>query len=185
MRSDVKTLIKTFQVKTFGNVKNLEMLELEIRQDEKLLYISPTNIRMRDRTSHNIEFFPGVLFISDLRIVFRCGIGKVDVREFLLLDMYSVASKGNGISGGNVSFSTENMRIDFLTSYKKDIYMKVETVLSRTIENAVKNFNENNAVYDPKGEYTVTECHGCGAHNILRKNVIRACSYCERPLSSR
>jgi len=183
VRSDVEKLIKLFKVKTFGNMKNLEMLEFEIMPHEKLLYIAPTNIKIRNKLYAKEEKFPGTLFISDLRILFRYAIRKIELREFPLLEIHSIASNGNGISGGNVSFCTKNERVDFLVSYKKEIFTMLETSLLREVEQAVKKFNNNESVYDPKKEYIVVDCPNCGALNILKKDIIRACEYCGQPQS--
>jgi len=181
MRKDVKELIEHFHVKTFGNVKNLEMLESEIKSGEKPLYIAPTNIKIRKRTDTKAESMPGVLFVSNLRVVFRFGIGRVEIREFPLLNISSVSSKGNGITGGYVSFYTEDVHVDFLTSYNKDIYSEIETVLYTAIEQAVRLFNDNEFAYDPAGQYAAVTCPGCGALNIVKSGIIRACEYCGRP----
>lgn len=44
MREDTKKCIQEFQIKTFGNAKNIEKAETLVDANEVIRYIAPTNI---------------------------------------------------------------------------------------------------------------------------------------------
>lgn len=51
MRKDTEKCIKEFQIKTFGNVKNIERAESLVDVNEDIKYISPTNITITSTTT--------------------------------------------------------------------------------------------------------------------------------------
>ncbi len=182
MRNDVIELTKKYEVKTLGNKHNIEMLELEIQPDEILYYIAPTIITSWDRKTSKKTSLPGIVFFSNLRFLFqnRTIYDVTTTLEIMFLDIHSISSKGNGITGGHISFCTEDKRIEFLISYKKDIYCKVELLLADIVKKVINEHNNNIFVYNPNDEFIIVECLGCGATNIVHKNRIRQCAYCKR-----
>lgn len=183
MREDIKNCIEEFEVKTLGNKRHFDIMEAEIRPNEKIYYIAPTNIEFYHRDYGKKDKYAGVIMISDMRILFISYImGRLIKNEILPIEVHTVASCGNGVSAGHVSFCAENMRVDFTTAYKKDIYTRVEQVLKRTVEAAVKAYNNNNLSYMPEGVFKTVVCKGCRALNIVKINTARSCEYCGREI---
>jgi hypothetical protein len=46
-----------------------------------------------------------------------------------MTDIHSIGGSGNGLTGGTVSFSTPETRIDFLVSYDNAIREEIETLI--------------------------------------------------------
>ena len=183
MRTDVLALIKQFKVKTFGNKGNIEKLEAEILPNEQLFYIAPTNATIIDKQTDAKANIPGVMFISNRRVLFRSFLTKAK-EEFVLSEIHSISTEGNGISGGHLSFSSAAKRVDFLVSYKADIIAQVEEALIQAIMNA--DFTPIPTMTDPipapvEGRVPyVVKCEGCGATNIVMQGTVGRCEYCRR-----
>ena len=71
MREDTKKCIQDFQVKTFGNVKNIEKAEALVDENEVIRYIAPTNIITLSTSSLKKETFPGIIILTNDRIIFN------------------------------------------------------------------------------------------------------------------
>ena len=188
MREDISALLKEFEVKTFGNKQNIERLEAEIRSDETLRYISFTNFEIKPMDAGQVIKAPGTIMISDQRILLMTSTGEVKKYEFPIPSIESVYSKGNGLTGGKVSFVTTNARIDFLASYKKRIFQKIEELIQDMIGSSLV-ARQSMAVTQVKQEYSsadyaIVECKNCGASNIVKKGMITRCPYCDQPITA-
>ena len=185
MRADVENLLKQYGIKSFGNKKNLEIAGELIRPDEKLIFITPTNIKIRKLGTDQSVNVPGVVFISDKRVLFQQAFAYDTIYEFKLSEIHSVGAKSNGVTGGHISFCTEENRVDFLVTYKVEVAEQIRDTFIQAIAAADDIIPETtDAVPEaipteaPVKTAKVVECPGCGATNIVRINQVGKCEYC-------
>jgi DNA uptake protein ComE-like DNA-binding protein len=146
MREDINQLLKKYNLKTFGFKMIFEAIESDILPTEKLFYIAPTNITIKNNRTFRKSRSPGVLFISDNRVFFRTN--QALTEEFTLTDIHTVAASGNGITAGQVSFSTRNEHITFTTSYRPSTLDEVKKNLNNAVTMAKhRNRTVGSAVY--------------------------------------
>ncbi|MGL4485316.1 MAG: PH domain-containing protein [Anaerovoracaceae bacterium] len=137
MREDVKKAIQDFEIKTFGNFKNIEKAENLLSNDEKVLYVAPTNIVVTSINTKKKEKSPGVIFLTDKRVLFSFNILFSSQTEVFSLDeIRSINCYGNSLLGGHVEIHTIVKTFDFLVSYKNDMLQKIR----QTFENAKKSY---------------------------------------------
>lgn len=184
MRADIKLALKQFQIKTWGNRGRIKSVQLEILPEEIVHYIAPTNIVIRKKESADVVRRPGILLITNFRVLFYNRISnEIFKEEFPLLEIQGVSADAGWFTS-YVSFLTHTKTIDFLVHYKKERYQAIVRVLNEAIKTAVNHYNDNTLVYNPDDTVTVVTCAGCGATNILQKSTIKPCTYCGRSLSS-
>ncbi len=115
MRKDMEEALEKFQVKTFGNKKNIERAESELMDDEKVLFIIPTNAT-----------------ITTKRFLFLYKVYKVllshNIETGTLDTINSINCSGNGLTTGHVQIHTITKSYDIIVSYKKNY--KNDTFLS-------------------------------------------------------
>lgn len=70
MRKDVEEALQKFQVKTFGNKKNIERAESKLRSDEKVLFVLPSNVSITTVNTRKRQTLPGVFILTDKRFLF-------------------------------------------------------------------------------------------------------------------
>lgn len=137
MREDTESALAEFEIKTFGNQKNIAAAETLLHADEHVLFVTPTNITVTNANTRKREALPGVVFLTDKRLVFQYKVLMSFSTEVVSLDeIRSVSGSGNGLSGGHVEINTLTKSFDILVNYKRDIVQRVQQVF----EAASKNF---------------------------------------------
>lgn len=137
MREDTKKRIHEFQVKTFGNVKNIEKAETLVDENEVIKYIAPTNIITLSTSSLKKETFPGVIILTNNRIIFNFQMLNNNHSEiFPVSEIRSIESSGNSLTGGHIIIHTISKDFDFLVTYKKDIIQNIQRTFDTVRTNA-------------------------------------------------
>lgn len=140
MREDIEKIIKEYEVHTFLNEKNINRALEQVRSDEKVLYIAPTNAVVY--TGKSKKKFPGIVVITDKRVFLYSKIFfSVQIESFNMSDINSIDSASNGISGSTIKLHTNTKSVEILASYKSSIATKVIQLLDETM-NAAKNKNQ-------------------------------------------
>lgn len=134
MRNDIEQALRDYEIKTFGNAKNIEKMEEVLTSDEKVIYISPTNAIKTNHLSKKKEKLPGVFAITSKRIVFRYSVlASIKTDSISLSDVESIGCTGNGLTGGHVTVSTGTKDFDFLVNYKKSVFQNVQHIIQQTV----------------------------------------------------
>lgn len=145
MRADVKRAIEKFQIKTFGNNKNIEKFEKVLNSDEEVLYLSPTNIIVSSVNTGKKETLPGVCALTNQRLVFQYKILFNTRIESVGLDKIdSVDSSSTGLKGGHVRIHTITKTYDILVSYKDKIVQEIQNIFENTIYR-YKKYDDNSS----------------------------------------
>lgn len=138
MKRETEQILKEFEVKTFGNVKNIENAESKLRPGEKILYLSPTNAIITTVNIRKQEKLPGISVLTNQRFFFVYkSLNIENTEEFSLDTLNSINCSGNGITGGHIQLHTNTKSYDLLITYKKDIMEKIRN----TFTNAKLNLN--------------------------------------------
>jgi len=134
MRPDTEALLKKFNVRTFGRVGILEILEEKLTSGETLIYITPTIAKITTTSTRETETLPGALALTSERIVFTYK-SLMDHKTITVgLDqVQSVSSRGDGIHGGLVEVLTMVNTIEFLVLYKKKVIQEIQRVFEAAI----------------------------------------------------
>lgn len=142
MREDTKNCIAKFQVKTFANVKNIERAEQFVDKNEVIHFIAPTNIVTSSSTSRKKEKFPGVVVLTNERVIFYIQLLNANHSEiFPVTEIRSIESSGNSLSGGHIILHTISKDYDILVSYKKAIMQSIQSTFENIRSCAGSNTN--------------------------------------------
>ena len=136
MRTDTLQAIGEFDIKTIGNKKNIEKAETLVLPDEKILFISPTNMVITSNSTLKQDKLPGIIILTDKRIIFYCQIMANASAEIIPLDELRSISSNAGMAGGHVKLYTMTKSYDILVSYKREAVQKIV----QTFENAKNKF---------------------------------------------
>lgn len=141
MREDTQKIIKEFKIKTIGNKTNIEKAESIVDPNENILFISPTNLIMRENNSKSIVKLPGIVILTNKRFYFNYHNLFDHSTEILdLNEIRSINSHGNGLTGGHIEIHSMVKSYDILVSYKKDDIHKIAKIFK---EAAAQETNEN------------------------------------------
>lgn len=142
MRKDTEKCIKEFQIKTFGNVKNIERAESLVDVNEDIKYISPTNITITSTTTLKKDTCPGVIILTSKRILFYFQILNNNHTEILLLpEIKAIESSGNSLTGGHIIIHSISNDYDFLVTYKRNIIQKILNIFDTVRINSSESFS--------------------------------------------
>ncbi|MCH5349195.1 MAG: SHOCT domain-containing protein [Oscillospiraceae bacterium] len=142
MRDDVEQAIKKFEIKTFGNRKNIEFAEGMLNDDETVLFVSGTNLTISYNASGGAGFFPGVLFLTDKRVFFNYrALGNFSSDSISLDEIRSVNYYGNGLAGSHIQLHGLIKSYDFLVTYKRNITQ----LIAQEFETAIDNYRSQQA----------------------------------------
>ncbi|MCL2079512.1 MAG: SHOCT domain-containing protein [Oscillospiraceae bacterium] len=180
---EAQILFKEFKLVTFGNKKHLMAMIEHVKPEELLKYVDFSNIIIIDKQTMRKTAFPGTLFISDERIFFRRAIQMPNVAsyyEYPFKTLRSVSSRGNGLTGGKIKFSTDEHEVTFLVSYHATVIARVTEIIDCVIKTAVE--VQQKALGTTIATIAAVECGRCGAVNVLEENTSVPCEYCDRPL---
>lgn len=140
LRADVEKAISEFSIKVFGNKENIKRAESMLQNDEKVLFVTPTNITISYTNILNREIIPGVVFLTDKRMIFYYQVlGSVKADTISLDEIRSTNFRCNGLTGGHIQVHTITKSYDILVTYKKNIVQKIQ----QTFENARNDFMTN------------------------------------------
>lgn len=139
MREDTKRILKQFEVKTIFNEKKIKNAESQVRDDENILYIAPSNATIR--TGRQKKKLPGILVITDKRVFFYSKVlFIVSTESFNLKDLNSIESSSTGISGSYITLNTNTKSMDVLISHKRKVAHEIIQLLDTAMDNAKNKF---------------------------------------------
>lgn len=146
MRKDIEEALEKFQVKTFGNKKNIERAESELKDDEKVLFIIPTNATITTVNIRKKESLPGVFILTDKRFLFLYKVLLSHNIETGTLDtINSINCSGNGLTAGHVQIHTITKSYDIIVSYKKKIIKMIHDTFLSAKETYDNNLRANDS----------------------------------------
>ena len=162
MREDINACLEKFNIKTFGNKKNIERAESMLWPDEKVLYITPANAVIY---SVNVRIFT----VTDRRILFSFKAGFTEMDEsFGLEEVEAVNSSGNGMTGGHITVHTKVKTIDVSVTSKKEILKEIQNLITVAV-NARKN-NAEIFPSDSREDDSLEQLEKL--HNFLERGII-------------
>lgn len=141
MRSDIEQAINTFDNKKMQpNKKELKSVEELLREDERVLYISNTNLDVT--TAGKKERIPGVCVLTSQRFIFHkneykllgIGVGG-DTTESIALDRIDSVNSVSTLAVSYVQFHAMTKSYNILCPKKE---MKL---LQQTFESAISDFS--------------------------------------------
>ena len=140
MNIETEQILRAYEVKTFGNVKNIENAESKLRPGEQILYISPTNTIITTVNLNKQDKLPGISVLTNQRFFFIYKSLNIEYTEEFSLDaLNAINCSGNGLTGCHIQLHTFTKSYDLLITYKKDIMEKVKN----TFTNAKLNLNSS------------------------------------------
>ena len=142
MRNDVEQAIRKFDIFTFGNRNNIEYAETLLTPNEWVLFVTPTNLTVSYINTYKNETFPGVLFLTNTRILFNCRflgiyfLETMPLNEILYVNCYDNVTERShiGVHGFAKTY-------DISIPYRKGIAQ----VICQEIESAINNYKAQQA----------------------------------------
>jgi len=132
MRNDIIQALDEYEIKTTGNKKNIEKAEALLSSNEKVLFVTPTNLVITATNTRKKEKLPSVVILTDQRILFYYQIMLSSSTEVIALDeIRSINSNTNGMTGGHIELHTMTKSYDILVSYKRDMVQKIVQVFEK------------------------------------------------------
>lgn len=144
MARDIEPILKKFEVKTFGNNKNIEKFMELIKDDEDLLFISPTNLTIKNVNTNKSEMLPGICALTNKRFVFQYKVlFQTKIESINIENIDNISCEGDSISGGHVIINSLSKTYSILVSYKRDIMQLIQETFESAIQNSKKGSNNN------------------------------------------
>ncbi len=132
MRKDVEQALSKFDINTFGNRTNIDNAEKMLSDEEKVLFVTPTNLTVSSVNIRKKDTTPGVLFLTDKRVLFCSQIlGKFKTESVPLNEIRSINGNGNGLSGGHIEIQTIAKTYDILVSYKMSNVQQIQQIFDQ------------------------------------------------------
>lgn len=144
MERNIEPILKKFEVKTFGNNKNIEKALELVKDDEEILYISPTNLSVKNSNTGKEEMLPGVCILTNKRFIFQNKIlfqTKTETIDIQNID--NVSSEGNSMTGGKITINSLSKSYSMLVSYKSSIMKLIVDTFEQAMNNAKKNNSQS------------------------------------------
>lgn len=142
MRNDTIQALEEYKIITIGNKKNIQKAEALLNATEKVLFVTPTNLVVAAVNTRKREKLPGVVILTDQRILFNYQIMLSSSTEFVALDeIRSINSSANGMTGGHIEIHTMTKSYDILVSYKRDMVQKIVQVFEQAKKDYVESKN--------------------------------------------
>ncbi|WP_255448754.1 MULTISPECIES: PH domain-containing protein [unclassified Apibacter] len=140
MRKDVEKIINEYRISTLFNKKKINRAVEQLRSDETVLYIAPTNAKIY--TGSKKKRFPGIFVFTDKRVfVYSKILFNVRMESFNLIDLDSIDSFSNGLTGSKIKLNSNTKSIEVLVSYKSSVATKLIGIFDTAMNNAK---NKNN-----------------------------------------
>ncbi len=138
MREDVRRALSEYQIKTFGNQKNLERAEKLLKPDEKVLFVTPTNINITHVNTRKHDFLPGIVFLTDKRLLFSFkALSSFSTESIPFNEIRSADCSGNGMTGSQISVHTITKSYSILVTYKRDLAQRIFQLFENTRSSAI------------------------------------------------
>ncbi len=135
MRKDTMEALEKFQVRTFGNKKNIERVEGMLWDTEKVLFITPTNAVIHSVNTGKKEKLPGVAAVTNQRVIFSYKAAFTESTEMISLpEIRSVESTGNGLTGGTIRIHAMAKTLEILVTYKKETMQAIQNLIYKAID---------------------------------------------------
>ena len=145
MRADTEKAIKEYEVRTLLNEKNIQRAEEQLRADETVLYLSPTNAVVI--TGKNKKALPGIIVITNQRVfLYNKVLFTVNMESFNLKDINSIDSMSDGIKGSKIKIHTTTKSLEILISYKSSIATRIIQLLDTAMNDAKNEFKNSNQI---------------------------------------
>lgn len=175
MRPDIQAALEQFEVNTFGNGKNIERTESLVAPDEKVKYITPTNAIIHNLISRKKDKLPGIIVVTDKRIIFHYkALASHSTEVTSLGDVISISCNGNGMSGGHVIVTTQTKEMDFLVKYKKDNIQRAQSVLQQAVDHYKNNSQQPDSAGNDDALEKIRKLSDLRAANILSEEEFQA-----------
>lgn len=174
MREDVESALKEFGIKTFGNKKNLERAEKLLKDNEKVLFITPTNAVIHEVNTKKKSKVPGIFILTDKRVLFNYkALAVEEIEAFELSDIQNVDFAANSMSGGHIAMHTLTKTLEILVTYKKDTAKKIHDVICKAIDDYK---NADKASSSGQGDYLeqIEKLHDLFKQGIITQEEFEA-----------
>lgn len=148
MRADTKQIVDQFKVTLLGNKKLIENIESMVEEEEKILYLSPTNATLLSPNYNKKQKVIGAIALTNRRIILYSKTLNNCVEILPLERVNAVKCSGNGITGGKVEVFGETQSINFLVNYKAEIISMIQTTFLIAINNYKKTIDESKLSFD-------------------------------------
>lgn len=146
MREDFERLLKEFDVSTFGNKNKIKAMEELIKEDEKVLFIYPTNLTIRNANSRKKETLPGVALLTDKRFVFKYKLAFESSIEVINLEhIENVNVTSSKLLAGSIQLNSLTKTYELLIGNKKGLAEKVGDTFEKAINNCKTKFEQKNS----------------------------------------
>jgi uncharacterized membrane protein len=143
MTRDIEPILKKFEVKTLGNKKNLEKFLDLIKEDEELLFISPTNLTVKNVNTNKRELLPGICALTNKRFVFQNKVlFQTKIESINLENIDNISYETDGLYG-HVIINSLSKSYSMLVSYKKNILQLIQETFESAIQEAIKGSNSS------------------------------------------
>lgn len=128
MQEIIDKVIKEYEVNTLLTKGKINKAVEQLRSDETLLYVSPTNaVVIAGKKRKKI---PGVVVVTDKRIfVYSKILWQVQMESINVVEINSIDSVSNGLTGSKITVNTPSKSIEILINYKSSIAIKVVQLL--------------------------------------------------------
>lgn len=151
MREDFEKILKEFDVNTFGSKNKIKDMEDLVKEDEKVLFVYPTNLTIRNANSRKKETLPGVALLTDKRFVFKYKLAFDSSTEVINLEhIENVNVKRSTLFAGSIQLNSLTKTYELLIGNKKGLAEKVGETFEKAINNCKSKFEQknNNSVAD-------------------------------------
>jgi hypothetical protein len=138
MRADTRQVINQFKVTLLGNKKLIENVESMVEQEEKILYLSPTNATLLSPNYKKKQKVVGAIVLTDKRIILYSKTLDNYMEILPLEKVNTIKCSVNGITGGKAEVFGETQSISFLANYKAEVMSMIQA----TFANAINNYKE-------------------------------------------
>lgn len=139
MRKDVQRAIEKFEIKTFGSKRDIEKGEKLIKNDENVLFVTPTSLNIINVGASRKEKHGGAIFLTNKRILFFSGALSSSNIDSISLDEIRSIDYSNLVTI-NIRIHSLTKIYDFTVSSKKQNLTKIQ----KEFENAKKKFYQIN-----------------------------------------
>lgn len=134
MRNDVQEVLKKYEVKTFGNKKQMKNVQERLKDDETVLYIAPTSAIIKE--GRKKSKLPGIFVFTTKRFFFYYKVLLEELFDSVTLDkVQSINCSGNSMTGGHIEICTLVKSYDFLVTYKKPLMFAMKESFDEAIAN--------------------------------------------------
>ena len=134
MREDFERLLKEYDASTFGNKKIIKSMEELVKDDEIVIFIYPTNLKIRNVNYRKKEKLPGVALLTDKRFMFKYKVGFESSLEVINLEhIENVNIARNALLASSIQLNSLTKTYELLISHKKGLVDKIGQTFEKAI----------------------------------------------------